>query len=361
MNPYMNLPPQNFWKATFSSPNLGEADFDFGRKFMFSATETFVAAGSCFAQHFVRELSARGGNVLIGEQRHPLISEDTQHGCGVYSARYGNIYTVRQLLELLQQALGVRNTIYEISRRSDNRWIDMLRPRAVPMGFSSEWHAMADRNYHLKVVANLVKSMDILVYTLGLTESWVNKKHDFCYPIVPGAISGDFSPADHEFKNFNTSETIHDLQRVFDLILSFNPRAKFLLTVSPIGLVATAEPRNVVVSTTVSKSILRAAVDEVIQTRPEVDYFPSFEIVTSPYSKSKYWANGMREVTRSGVEAVMDVFFHSRLPGLNQQTNRHADSKPEGNDEFEMEAEAAFAGECDEIFLDPEFKRLPKT
>src|SRR5258708_6032547 len=71
-------------------------------------TAGFAPAGPCFAQHFGRELAARGGHLLLTEDRHPMIPAVIAHGYGLFSARYGNIYNVRQLKELFEQAVGRR-------------------------------------------------------------------------------------------------------------------------------------------------------------------------------------------------------------------------------------------------------------
>ncbi len=353
MNPYANLPRQSFWKASMQSPGALDVDFDCGRKFTFSVTDSFVTAGSCFAQHFANRLTARGGNVLIAEQRHPMVPESCEHGYGLFSARYGNIYTVRQLLEMLEQAFRIRPVHGEFSKRSDGRWVDMLRPRAVPMGFSSKAQACADRNYHLYTVSEMIRKMNVFVFTTGLTEAWINTIDNYCYPVVPGVVAGVFLPDSHRFHNFTFAETVDDLQKVINIIFANNSAARILLTVSPVGLVATAEPRSVIVSTVASKSILRAAIEEVIKNNPGVDYFPSYEIITSPYGGAQFWADGLRDVTEKGVETVMDVFFHSRMPYLREQVKTHSETQLSLSKEFEEKLEKALTDECDEMFLDP--------
>jgi hypothetical protein len=330
-----------------------EVDFDSGRKFTLSGADSFATAGSCFAQHFASQLTARGGDVLMAEQRHPLVPEDSEHGYGVFSARYGNIYTVRQLREMLEQAFGIRDTVYEFVRRKDGRWLDMMRPRAVPIGFSSAEQARADRDYHLQAVCQMIKNTKVFVFTLGLTEAWINVAKNYCYPVVPGAVAGDFSPENHRFKNFSFAETVEDLRKVIAIVFAQNPAVRMLLTVSPVGLVATAEPRSVLVSTAASKSILRAAVDEVIKDNAAIDYFPSYEIITSPYGRGQFWAEGMRDVTEKGVETVMEIFFHSRMPDFSRQISQHVGNPPSPSDDFERKLEKAITDECDEMFLDP--------
>ena len=352
MNPYEGLPAQRFWKASARHPDELDVDFDCGRKFAFRPQDAFATMGSCFAQHIARELAARGGRQVVTESRHPLEPADRNLGYGVFPARFGNIYTARHLRELLEQALGERAPVRDFARRADGRWVDLLRPRAVPDGFASAEHASADRDYHLTAVRRMIEAMDVLVFTLGLTESWENSEHGHAYPIVPGAVAGEFDGARHRFTNHAVRDVVADLERVAALVAARRPLARILLTVSPVGLVATAEPRSVMVSTVASKSVLRAAADELARNHGPIDYFPSYEIVTGACARGRYWADGLREVTPEGVATVMRVFMASRLPAL--ALVQGAGAAP-GATVPEQSAESlarALEAECDEQFLD---------
>jgi hypothetical protein len=353
MNPYDALPFQNFWKASAQTGNLLNADFDHGYKFTFTSGDIFAIAGSCFAQHIGKHLIQRGGNVLFSERRHPLFPKELEHGYELFSARYGNIYTARQLLELLEQALGKRRTIKEWGLRGDGRIVDMLRPRAAPRGFPNTTDAEADRDYHLHAVNNMLQQMTVFVFTLGLTETWLNAIDGYCYPVVPGAIAGTFSPNLHIFKNFNVREVIDDLRKVIELIHQVNCNAHILFTISPVGLVATAEQRSVMVSTIASKSILRAAVDTVLKEYEFVDYFPSYEIITGPLGRGRFWEKDGRSVTKEGVETVMNIFFQSRMSGLNSASINLDQQNPVDASQIDNDLQQLLNTECDEVFLDP--------
>jgi hypothetical protein len=69
------------------------------KKFDISPTDRIATAGSCFAQHIATHLRQRGYNILDVEPPVPGMSRETAHkfGYALYSARYGNIYTSRQL------------------------------------------------------------------------------------------------------------------------------------------------------------------------------------------------------------------------------------------------------------------------
>jgi hypothetical protein len=82
-----------------------------------------------------------------------------------------------------------------------------------------------------------------------------------------------------------------------------------ILSVSPVPLIATAEPRHVLVSTVASKSVLRVACEKIVKACKGVTYFPSYEIVTGGFGKTSYFAEDCRSVTEDGVAHVMRVFM----------------------------------------------------
>jgi hypothetical protein len=359
MNPYQNLSPQHFWRTQVSTPILSQIDYDAGRKFVFDvSSDRFATAGSCFAQHFGRELARRGGHFVIAETRHPLVSPAPYDGYDLFSARFGNIYTTRQLCELIEQAFGIREPIFEFAQRDDGRWTDLLRPRAVDEGFTSFEEARADRIYHLHRVRAIFDEATVFVFTLGLTECWEDSARAFVYPMCPGTVAGTFDGSVHRYRNLGYEECRDDLRRFCRTVQGVNPQLRVLLTVSPVMLVASYENRGALQSSIASKSILRTTADACCREMESVDYFPSFEIISGPQSRGTFYEANHRDVSSEGVSLVMDVFFRSRL-GL-------ASSGPAapaaGTQPARLQAEeaaniaAAVQAECDEIFLDPGLK-----
>jgi hypothetical protein len=354
MHPYRAFSDSHFWNRSVAGRSIADVAYDPAPKFKFNLAQTsFATAGSCFAQHFGANLVKRGGRLLVTEARHPLIPEDSGHGYGVFSARYGNIYNSSQLRELVEQSMGRRSPIHEFCQRKDGRWIDAMRPRAVPDGFSSEDEAAVDRRYHLDRVLTLLKDCSVFVFTLGLTESWRNIRQGYSYGICPGVIAGAFDAQQHEFKNLSINDCVNDLNVAFEAIRSLNPNVKILLTVSPVMLMATAESRGVLQSSVVSKSILRAAADECVRNFSYVDYFPSFEIITGPQARGVFFDDGLREVREEGVRLVMDVFFKTRVQGGDKLAYLAAmTALPNSNyrDNSAIVAKA-LQEDCDEVFL----------
>jgi hypothetical protein len=159
-----------------------------------------------------------------------------------------------------------------------------------------------------------------VVFTLGLTEAWRERMSGAVFPVAPGVAAGSFDARDHEFINFKVAEVVSDLGLWCDRLRLLNPRVRIILTVSPVPLAATAENENVWVATTLSKSILRVAAAETISTRPNVDYFPSYEIITAPSVRGRYYEDDARSINRIGVAHVMRVFDNAYLSNKSNQT-----------------------------------------
>ena len=245
------------------------------------------------------------------EAVNPLIPEymGRDYNYGTFTARYGNLYTTRQFLQLLRRAYGLFTPVDDVWTGPDGRLFDPYRPQIQPNGFSSETEFRLDREQHFAAVRRAVEQCDVFVFTLGLTEAWVNNADGAVYPLCPGTAAGTFDPAQHRFINFGMTRVLGDMREALDFIRDRNPRVRFIITVSPVALVATAEDRHVLVSTTYSKSVLRTVCGELDEQYDDVAYFPSYEIITGGFNRGAYYAPDLRDVTETGVRHVMRLFM----------------------------------------------------
>lgn len=346
-HPYTNAPAERVWRRAVSEPAAQDVD-PVGRfPFRIAAADKVVSAGSCFAQHISRRLRTAGFNFLVTEPGHPILPPkvaETFH-YGDFSARYGNIYTARQLLQLHQRAYG-EFTPKEQVWESDGRFFDPFRPQIQPNGFATRLEFDLDRQQHFAAVRAAFEQMDVFVFTLGLTECWASREDGAVYPVCPGTAAGTFDPTKYVFHNFSIEEVVADLSAFLAAVRKRNPKVRTILTVSPVPLAATAEDRHVVVSTTYSKSVLRVAAETLCRDEA-VAYFPSYEVITAPFSRGRYFADDLRQVTDAGVDHVMRLFFkHVAEEGVAPAPAE----KPA--DTFLADSAAAVAALCDEDALD---------
>jgi hypothetical protein len=280
-------------------------------------SDKVATAGSCFAQHISRTLRQQGFQYLVAEAGDALTEEQRQAGqYGVFSARYGNIYTARQLVQLFDRAYGRFTPLNTAWKRPDGKFVDPFRPQVEPSGYASEAEVEAATKQHLAAVRGLFEQMDVFVFTLGLTEAWQCREDGAVFPLAPGVVAGSYAEDQHRFVNFNVAQVAGDIRAAVSRLRTVNSRVRFIFTVSPVPLIATYEDRHVLVSTTASKSVLRAAIDEVVAADPGVVYFPSYEIVTGQYARGRYFAPDLRSVKDEGVAHVMRLFIKHFTRGL---------------------------------------------
>lgn len=308
-SPYHGLPPARFWKtgvekqSPFSVQSLYKKKFDLTGK-------TIATAGSCFAQHIAIHMRACGYSVLDVEPppRQMSVELARKYGYLLYSARYGNVYLVRQLLQLTQEAFGEFSPVCAVWKKGD-RFFDALRPSVEPDGFPTEKEVRAHREQHLAAVRKILKSANVLVFTMGLTEGWVHKQSGTVFPTAPGTIAGEYDPDLFEFRNFGFREIFSDFEALLELLRRVNPTIKLILTVSPVPLTATATEDHVLVATTYSKSTLRSVAGELAEKYEFIDYFPSYELIATHFSRGMFYSSNLRSVEQAGVESVMKIFF----------------------------------------------------
>lgn len=339
-NPYEGLPPGRFWRTGVADASPLGLKGLYEKKWAIKPSDKIAAAGSCFAQHISRFLRAEGYSV-IDQERAPmgLLAEQHQtYGFSMYSARYGNIYTVRQLLQLAQEAIsGQART--DIVWEKEGRFYDALRPNVEPHGHATPEDVIAHRQIHIVKVARMLLDMNVFVFTLGLTEAWENTQSGLIYPTAPGTLAGEFDDTIHAFRNFTAHEVRKDMMEFISAVRAYRERQfRLLLTVSPVPLTATASGRHILQASIYSKSVLRGVAGQLGMAQNYIDYFPSYEIITNPASRGVFFAPNLRSVTPEGVQTVMKVFFdqHS-LPKAKSQDSGAAQPAASGEDEVQCE------------------------
>jgi len=352
-HPYKSQPAAAFWSRAMAGVPPEEVNPVGLAPFRIAPADAVVTAGSCFAQHIGRMLRAIRCNFLVTEEAHPLVESGLaqQFNYGVFSARYGNIYTARQLLQLSRRAYGELRPAEDIWPQ-DGAWIDPFRPRIQPGGFLSRREFELDRERHFAATRQAFETLDVLIFTLGLTEAWRSRADGAVFTVCPGTAGGVFDPARHVFHNFTVSEIVEDMRLFITGLRRRNPRARVILTVSPVPLVATARPdTHVLAATTYSKSVLRVAAEMLTEMLPDVAYFPSFEIIMSrAHDAGSYFGPDKREVTGPGVAHVMRLFAE-RFFGMSAAPRAPAAAPVTGSD-YTRQMEELMQVHCDEVVLD---------
>ncbi len=143
-----------------------------------------------------------------------------------------------------------------------------------------------------------------VVMTPGLVEAWFDKKtnkHINPTPIRKGRPL-DIDRFCLDILDYETC--FGELLATVDIIRKHNPRTNILITVSPVPLYLTFSGEDIIVANTYSKSVLRAACEQIVKSRERVDYFASYEAVT--LSTKSVWEKDRRHVDASFVKKIVD-------------------------------------------------------
>lgn len=148
-----------------------------------------MTAGSCFAQHVGNALRKNGFSIIDTEPMPDICPKEiqTKYGYGLYSARYGNVYSLRQFLQLTKEAHGLFRPSEPVGERN-GRYYDAQRPGVEPEGYETPEDVIIARRAHLEAVRSAFAQADLIVFTLGLTEAWEHIESGTVYPRAPRTI-----------------------------------------------------------------------------------------------------------------------------------------------------------------------------
>jgi hypothetical protein len=345
-HPYSDLSARAFWRSGVAQADKAVLADLYRPSFEITHDTAVATAGSCFAQHIGTSLRRAGCTVLDAEPVPPeVVSHVAQrYGYGLFSGRYGNIYTSRQMLQLLQDAAtGTVDACFAWEK--DGRFFDAFRPTVEPDGLASVDEVLLHREYHLERTAQMLRQADVFVFTLGLTETWVDRRTGRAFGLCPGVAAGQFDADAHVLFNLRYGDVLADLKAIHALLQRFRPGMKLLLTVSPVPLTATASGDHVLSANTWSKATLRSAAGDFVADTPGTAYFPSFEIITSHATGGPWFEDNLRAVRPDGVARVMSIFLAAHgLTGGAPGTGPRPDAADNDDDDPDDPV-------CDELLL----------
>ena len=240
-----------------------------------------TAFGSCFAFNISNWLARRNFRVLTRNDDHK----------DAYVIRMGegmvNTFVIRQQFEWAWDEREFDQALWHDYDSSE-------------LGYSDEAKAQQRA---------IFDTTDVFILTFGLSEVWYD---DVTGEVFSRTIPKDvYDPARHKFRVTSVEENRENMQAIYDMIRKHRPDAKIIFTLSPVPLSATFRDNSCLTSNSVSKSILRVAIDEMMHAHKDdgiLHYWPSYEIVTDvfhlPYKTDR------RHVERSVLDYIMTEFEH---------------------------------------------------
>ncbi len=306
-----------------SKRGSAKSRFDSGRyfhvfhqsKFKIGQGGRVFTMGSCFAREIEDELDRQDFTVLtkgygIERKYYHGFSEGTEHPDRLDRGML-NKYNVHSMRVEVERALVGMDIAEEGLIQVGEKWFD---PQASHLNPTDKATAMYIRE-RIKEATRRILEADVIIFTLGLTETWVDQRTLLPLNQPPSPISLKSDKDRYRFYNARHGDVVHELNRLLAIVRAATARSpKIVLTVSPVPLQSTWTGKDVVVANSYSKSTLRSAVDEVVEANEDVDYFPSYEIVTNS-ERACAWEDDCQHVKRGMVEFIMRNFSETFIHG----------------------------------------------
>ncbi|HLG83118.1 MAG TPA: GSCFA domain-containing protein [Bradyrhizobium sp.] len=154
---------------------------------------------------------------------------------------------------------------------SDRDISDAIRERIVsllPPGWSKE------------NTLQVIRSSNVFILTLGVAPAFFDRATgEFVLPRST-ALNSRVLAEKYRFRTTSVQENVDNVRYVLDFIRKISPDIRFIVTVSPVPLVASFEYESAVQADCLSKSTMRLVAHEVVNNSgiPNILYWPSFEV-----------------------------------------------------------------------------------
>ena len=276
-------------------------------KFKLRRDDKFYAIGSCFARGLENSLAGQKMAVESAAQEFAKLQPVNTKGSGL---GFTNKYNTYSILNELRWALDPdaefpRASIVQLTNTT---WYD---PHTNPTLNFVGLEETLERRVLIQTVTKRIKECRAVILTLGLAEVWRDVQTDVfvnCTPLAvvytlkPSAVPSLFTPEPdrYEFHLTNFAENWANLEAIYALLSRYgHPDFHIVVTVSPVPLMNTFSTMDIVVANTWAKSLLRAVAQEWASAHPNVDYFPSYEIVHNS-DLAAVWEDDLRHVRGRG-------------------------------------------------------------
>ncbi|MBD3665378.1 GSCFA domain-containing protein [Sulfitobacter sp. TSTF-M16] len=241
-----------------------EPSFSIGRD------ETVFTIGSCFARNVEKFLLDH--NVTVPTAHFEAPHEEAPGNPNRVLNQY-NPGTMMQVVEAAGQTPDKR-AIYGGLTGSVVDCLLATGGRAV-----SKSRAMERRQQISDLYGAGLGASQTVIITLGLIETWYDKQDELYLNEAPGVRFVRKNPDRFEFRQMGYEECSSVVNKMLQRLTDLGK--KVVLTVSPVPLQVTFSGGDAVTRNAYSKSLLRVVAEQAATTFDNVDYFPSYEMVTT--------------------------------------------------------------------------------
>src|SRR6266496_2435056 len=278
-------------------------------KFKLRRDDKFYAIGSCFARGLEHSLAKH--NIAV-ESAAPEFAKLQPAKREVSALGFTNKYNTYSMLNELHWALDpdAAFPLESIVPLTKTTWYD---PHTTPTLNFVGLEETLERRALIQTVTKRIRTCRAVVVTLGLAEVWRDVQADVFVNCTPIPSLSKTQPGRYEFHLTSFAQNWANLEAIYALLSQYgHPDFHIVITVSPVPLLNTFSTMDIVVANTWAKSLLRAVAHEWAAAHPNVDYFPSYEIVQNS-DRAATWERDLRHVRGAGVHHIMDLFRRNYL------------------------------------------------
>jgi len=251
------------------------------RNFGLSHSMQTLMLGSCFTENVGRKLQY---------YKFPSIINP-------FGVLY-NPYSIKNALEILT---GKQHFTEDILGEYNNSWFSFYHDTS----FSAPCKKEVEEKIELtkRKAADYLKNAGLLIITFGTSWAFRHIQKDMIVANCHKLPSGNFQ------RELLSPENIisHYLELIKE-IYQINLKVQIIFTVSPIR-----HWRDGAIENQLSKASLIYSIHKIIEHYPEIDYFPSYEIVMDELRDYRFFAKDMIHLNETAIEYIWERFSETYI------------------------------------------------
>jgi hypothetical protein len=289
--------PESHWPVRGAEPNRVEpTPFPrFSPSFRVARGGRVMTVGSCFSRHVENSLAARG--MIL-----PARAVFQRPEFATLGSRFLNNFSVPSILNEMAWATGelVFSQADNFVEETPGLYCDIHLSRGVS---PAPYDLLVDRRQALSAAYGEIRTCDMIICSLGNTECWHDKLTGLYLNTVPSEIILEKFLNRFEVHVLGFEDITDQLEALIGILKRSAPQtAGIVLAVAPWPQPETYLDRDVILSSSYSKSLLRVAIEEVARHHERVDYFPFYETVT--VSARSIWKDDLIHLEPVAIDAI---------------------------------------------------------
>lgn len=251
-----------------------------------SKQHLITSFGSCFAVNIENFLRKRGYTTAISKYGDPEAN---------------NYWSKSLLIKCSEAFVNTYSILYQL------RWAFTGAEDDIRIWFKADGKVRRYIDSSRDATREMLTATDVFIITLGLSEVWYSKETGKV--LWTGVPESEYDPDKYGFRLTTVQENRANLAECISLIRQHRGDVPIIVTLSPVPLNATYRPVSCITANSVSKAILRVAIDETMRAHEadkNVFYFPAFEVVTA-YAEHAMSPDRMHPKHET-IDAIMRAF-----------------------------------------------------